>query len=92
MSKNIGGQAIIEGVLMRNKNKVAISILKNKKIKTKILKIKPKHKLLKLPFIRGLIILIETLTIGIKALNYSADQQTSEKEKTSSRWRHNSFT
>ena len=83
MTETIGGQAVIEGVLMRTKDRVAIAIRKpNQKIKIKKLKIKPfQNKFFKLPLIRGIIALIETLIIGIKALNYSANENLEETEK-----------
>jgi uncharacterized protein YqhQ len=81
---DIGGQAVIEGVMMRNKNKVATAVrLPNKKIKIKKQRLKPRSKFLKLFFIRGIINLIDMLTLGIKTLMWSADQQTGEEEKIS---------
>ncbi len=78
----IGGQALIEGVMIRSKDKIAISIRKKDKIKTitqptsSITK-----KFLKIPFIRGMIVLIDTTYIGIKALMFSAKEQEDENEK-----------
>jgi uncharacterized protein YqhQ len=73
----VGGQAIIEGVMMRSKHSVSMAVRrKNGGIactrrpyfsKTK------NSKLLGLPIIRGFINLIESLILGIQALNYSAD-------------------
>ena len=81
--QNIGGQAVIEGVLIRNENKIGIATLKNKKIKTVLWKLKERPKFLRFFLIRGIYNLIETLIIGIKALNYSADQQLEKEEKVS---------
>jgi len=81
--KHLGGQAIIDGVLIRNKNKIGIATVKKGKIKTVLWKLKEKPKFLKLIFIRGIYNLIETLVIGIKALNYSADEQLDKEEKIS---------
>ena len=83
VGSNIGGQAVIEGVLMRTKDKAAIAIRKpNQKIKIKKLEIKSfQNKFFKLPLIRGIIALIETLILGIKALNYSANENLEEPEK-----------
>lgn len=77
---HLGGQAVVEGVMMRNKNKVAIAVRKpDNKIKT----IKFKYSLgnKKIPFIRGILILIETLLLGIKALFISAEQQETKKHE-----------
>jgi len=74
----VGGQAVIEGVLMKNGNKIAIAIRKpNKQITVKRQRIRSlakKFKLLGLPFVRGPVNLIEMLFLGIKALNYSANE------------------
>lgn len=86
MSETIGGQAVIEGVMMRNKAKLAIAVRKGSKIIIKEEKIKSladKITLFKLPFFRGILALFETLVIGIKALNYSADLFVGKKEKLS---------
>ena len=70
----IGGQAVIEGVLMKSPNYYNISIRKKKKIISKKEKLKKKPQFYKFFFIRGIVNLIEMLTIGIKALNWSAEQ------------------
>lgn len=75
----IGGQALIEGVLMRNKEKISIAVRKGKKIITKKETIKFKES--KTPFIRGITNLISTMYVGMKALNYSANIQIGKKEK-----------
>ena len=78
----MGGQAVIEGVLMRSKNKSAVAVrLSNGKIKIKKDKIKQKNKALNLPFIRGFISMIESLIMGIKALTWSSDQQSEQEEQ-----------
>jgi uncharacterized protein YqhQ len=82
---NIGGQAVIEGVLMKNDNKIAIAVRKpNKKISVKKERMKPissRIKFLGWPFFRGTVNLVEMLVIGIKALNYSAAESIEEKEE-----------
>jgi len=74
----IGGQAVIEGVLMRSKEEYAVAVrTPDKKIIVKkeiFLSATSKNKFLGLPLVRGMIVLFETLVLGIKALNYSADQ------------------
>ncbi|MFT5874535.1 MAG: hypothetical protein ACI8WT_003505 [Clostridium sp.] len=73
---NVGGQAVIEGVMMRGSAGIATAvrttqgeIVVEKKDYTSYAK---KNKLLGLPIIRGFISLIESLVIGVKTLNYSA--------------------
>jgi len=79
--EHIGGQAVIEGVMMMSPKRLAVSVrLPNGKIKTKKEKNK-KVKLAKAPFIRGGFILINTLVKGMKALIWSADQQLGKEEK-----------
>lgn len=75
-NKNVGGQAVIEGVMMRGSAGIATAvrteqgeIVVEKKDYTSFTK---KNKLLALPIIRGFISLIESLVIGVKTLNYSA--------------------
>ena len=83
--KEIGGQAVIEGVMMKSKSNVAIAVRKpNKKIHVKVKKYNPltrKNILLRIPIIRGFIELIDMMVIGIKALIYSADVAAGEDEK-----------
>lgn len=73
----IGGQALIEGVMMKGPSKIGIAVRKpDKEIELKVDEINlpsKKHKFLRLPFIRGVMALGEALFIGVKALMYSAD-------------------
>ena len=82
---NYGGQAIIEGVMMRSPFKYAIAVRKpDKEIILKIGKLRSlsdRIKFLKWPIFRGIINLIESLTLGLKALTYSAEQATGEEDK-----------
>ncbi len=80
---DIGGQALIEGVMIKTKDKIAISIRKKDHIKTVNLPpLKISKKLSKIPLLRGIIALIDTLYIGTKALMFSAkEQETQEEEK-----------
>ena len=71
-----GGQAVIEGVMMRGPERVATAVrLPNGEIAIHAEEFIPatrKNRLLRLPVIRGGVTLIESLMLGIKALNYSA--------------------
>ena len=79
---NIGGQAVIEGVLIRGPKKYAVSVRKNNRIISKTGRIPiNQNKFVKLPFIRGFISLIDMMHIGIKSLMWSAQQAGEEKEK-----------
>lgn len=74
---SIGGQALIEGVMMKGPENIAIAVRKpDNNIELKIEKIKSlskKNKFFTLPFIRGMIGLIDALVIGTSALLYSAE-------------------
>lgn len=73
---NVGGQAVIEGVMMRGSRGVATAVRKpDGEIvidKIDMVPITKKYKLLGLPVIRGFVSLIDSLIVGIKTLNYSA--------------------
>ena len=73
-----GGQAVIEGVMIRSNHHIAIAVRKeNGKIalkKERLNSLMDKFKLLKLPFLRGIIYLIEMMITGFKALNFSAQE------------------
>jgi uncharacterized protein YqhQ len=83
----VGGQALIEGIMMRGKDKIAITIRKpDGEMLTKVDPIKKNFltKFSKVPLLRGVMAFIGSMIIGIKALNYSAeffDDDTVEKGK-----------
>jgi uncharacterized protein YqhQ len=83
----IGGQALIEGVMIKSNDYVSVAIRKDDgKIKTKVERFKSytkKNKFFSLPFIRGIVVLIEMLYIGMKELIYTANEQSEEDEKES---------
>ncbi len=84
MSKNcsVGGQALIEGIMMRNKNKISIVIRrKNGELVVEKETIKAsKGKISKLPFLRGLFALFSSMTVGVKALTLSAKYFEEDEE------------
>ncbi len=75
--QNVGGQAVIEGVMMQSKNYRAIAVRKsNGKIELKKERIKSwvqDKKIDKIPFLRGAFVLFETMIQGMKSLNYSSE-------------------
>lgn len=78
---NVGGQAVIEGVMIRGPSKYVIAVRKGKKIVSKTGTIPLKNNtFLKLPFVRGFVNLADMMVIGIKSLMWSAEQSSS-KEK-----------
>ena len=79
--KNIGGQAVIEGVMMKGKKGWSVAVRDaqgNIHIKKEALKELPKF--LRLPLVRGVITLFHALFIGIKALEFSASKAYEEEE------------
>lgn len=83
---SVGGQAVIEGVMMRGEKGVATAVrLDDGSIEVKFEKLVPstkKNKLLALPVIRGAVSLFESLKIGIETLNYSASFFEEEEEES----------
>lgn len=81
----IGGQALIEGLLMRGPRDVAIAVRKsNNEIELKKVKLNTlamRYKVFRLPLIRGVVGLVESLAFGMKALMYSAEFFETEEEK-----------
>lgn len=80
-----GGQAVIEGVMIKGPKHISIAVRKpNKKISIKTDKYKPwgeKCAVFKVPFIRGIGTLFEMLAIGLNALTYSANEALEEEEE-----------
>lgn len=79
-----GGQAVIEGVMMRGRDSVAIAVRRSDddiKVETREFKsATTRFPILKLPVIRGVLAFIESLSIGIYALMFSADQFADEQD------------
>lgn len=79
-----GGQAVIEGVMMRGSHAVAIAMrAPNQEI---VVHNEPlgkiyRSKISKIPFLRGLVMLWDSLSLGMRALTISANTQTGEDEK-----------
>lgn len=85
--KSVGGQAVIEGVMMRGSKGVATAvrtpsgqIVVDKKNMVPFVK---KYKFLDVPIIRGFVSFVESLVVGIKTLNYSASFYEEDEEEES---------
>ena len=80
-----GGQAVIEGVMIRSKKHMVTCVRQpNGEILTNVEEIKSvseKHKALRFPFLRGIVALFETLYIGFKGLYFSANASLEEEEE-----------
>lgn len=74
----VGGQAVIEGVMMRTPNAYAIAVRKADgtivNVAARLPKWSAKYPILKLPVLRGSALLVQSMGLGIKALNYSANE------------------
>ena len=80
-----GGQAVIEGVMIRSKKQMVTCVRQpNEEILTHVEEIKSvseRHKVLRLPFLRGIVALFETLYIGLKGLYFSANASLEKEEE-----------
>lgn len=84
-SSGIGGQAVMEGIMMRNGEDYAVAVRKsNGEIVVKKDKYRgaaSKCRLFRLPFVRGFFSLVDSLVLGMKSLTFSADQFAEEEEE-----------
>ena len=85
-SSGIGGQAVIEGVMMKNRQEYAVAVRKP----DGEIEVKKEHyegitsrcALFRVPFIRGIFNFIESMSLGMRILNYSASFYEEEEEET----------
>jgi uncharacterized protein YqhQ len=84
----VGGQAVIEGVMMRSPNSMAIAVRRPNGeivVKRERLDFFSEQKFFsKVPLLRGVINLLSALVLGMKALNFSANQSLEEEKEVSS--------
>jgi len=82
---HVGGQAVIEGVMMRGKKSLAVAVRKpNNEIIVKKEQLNPigeRFPILKRPVLRGVAVLLESLIWGIRALTFSANEALEEDEE-----------
>lgn len=81
----IGGQAVLEGVMMKNKDQYAVAVRKpNGEIEVEIehyVGIAHGSKLLNIPFVRGIFQFMDSLILGMRSLNFSASFYENDEEK-----------
>jgi len=81
-----GGQALIEGVMMRSRKHMVMCVRKpNKDIVTSVEQLNPladKYKILGVPFIRGIVSMLESMYLGMKAILFSGNTALAEETKT----------
>lgn len=84
-SSNIGGQAVLEGIMMRNGPRYSVAVRKaDGEIAVEVKDYKsviPWKTPLKIPFIRGIFNFVDSLVLGMKALTYSAGFFEDEEEE-----------
>ena len=84
-SSNIGGQAVLEGIMMKNKTRYAVAVRKpDQQIEVCVKEYKgiiPWQGVYKVPFIRGIFNFIDSLVLGMKTLTYSASFFEEEEEE-----------
>ena len=80
----IGGQALLEGVMMRGKTSVAMAVRSpDGEIELRTERLKPQNKAAKIPIVRGVISFVSSLAVGISSLLKSAEVCTPEDEAPS---------
>ena len=84
-SSNIGGQAVMEGIMMRHKDKYSIAVRRpDQEIELKVEDYKcifGNHAFLKKPIIRGVVSFVDSLVVGTKCLMYSAEIAGDEEDE-----------
>lgn len=84
---NIGGQAVIEGVMMRAPRALAIAVRRpDGEItikKEEVVPLSERFPVVKLPVVRGAVAMFQSLVVGIKALNFSANEAIAEEDEKS---------
>jgi len=92
---NVGGQAVIEGVMMRSPERVSTAVrkaggdivVKNQEF----ISLTKRYKILGFPLLRGVVSFGEMLVIGIKSLNYSAEVAVEEAERLEGKEKKDTF-
>ena len=83
MKVRIGGQAVVEGVMMRSDNFISTTVRDEKKqLKNRTRpfnSITEKNKFLGLPFVRGVFMLFELMVLGLKEISWSAENSSNEE-------------
>lgn len=99
-SSNIGGQAVLEGIMMKNKDQYAVAVRKpNGEIEVKkdtYHSIIPIKMLTKIPFVRGVFNFIDSMVLGVSTLMYSSqfyeeEEEVSKGSKETEEWKEKLF-
>ncbi len=88
-AQSVGGQAVLEGVMMRAPTAWAVAVRKPdgqiEARREELPKLSSRSKLARVPLVRGMLVLGESLTLGFRALSWSAQLSVGEDEKELSR-------
>ncbi len=80
----LGGQAVLEGVMMRAPGAYAVAVRKKGgrvvTVRREVARWSDRRPYLKAPVLRGVVVLFQSLALGISALNFSAEQAMEEEE------------
>jgi uncharacterized protein YqhQ len=80
----LGGQAVLEGVMMRAPGAYAVAVRRKDgevvTLRREVIRLTDRYPALKLPVLRGVIVLFQSLILGIRALNFSAEQVLDEEQ------------
>jgi uncharacterized protein YqhQ len=89
-AKTVGGQAVIEGVMMRAPSAWSVAVRQPDETivarRDELPRLTSRNRMAKVPFIRGILVLAESLSLGFRALSWSAQKATGDEEKPLSRW------
>jgi uncharacterized protein YqhQ len=84
-AQTVGGQAVIEGVMMRAPNAWSVAVRQPggqiTARRSELTRLSERNRLARIPFVRGIFVLGESLALGFKALSWSAQVATEEEEK-----------
>lgn len=89
-TQSVGGQAVLEGVMMRAPAAWAVAVRRPDGVieaqRHDLPKLSSRSRWARVPFIRGVLVLGESLTLGFRALSWSAQKSVGEDEEELSRW------
>jgi uncharacterized protein YqhQ len=85
----VGGQAVIEGVMMRAPNRWAVAVRRPDGVieaaAHELPRLSARSRWAKVPFVRGVLVLVESLSLGFRALSWSAQRAGDEEEELTGR-------
>ena len=79
----IGGQAVMEGVMMKSNSSLCIAVRTEKGIATSSRKLAEPKKAAKIPFIRGVVNFVDMMVMGVNCITRSAEMMGLEEEEPS---------